>query len=91
MCIVALNSLRANMVGFNKEQWLKDGEDCERAGSINTCQAIVRAVIRIGVEAWHLILMLDFPLTFPYCSIKLSASQCGRNQQGAVAEGCGGL
>lgn len=46
----ALNSLKANMVEINKEQWLKDAEDCERAGSINTCQAIVRAVIGVGVE-----------------------------------------
>ena len=29
------------MVEINKEQWLKDAEDCEKAGSINTCQAIV--------------------------------------------------
>ena len=42
--------MRANAVEINKEQWLKDAEDCEKAGSINTCQAIVRAVIGIGVE-----------------------------------------
>ncbi|XP_053382294.1 pre-mRNA-processing factor 6-like [Mercenaria mercenaria] len=46
----ALNSLRANMVEINKEQWLKDAEDCEKAGSIHTCQAIIRSVIGIGVE-----------------------------------------
>jgi pre-mRNA-processing factor 6 len=29
------------MVEINKEQWLKDAEDCEKAGSIHTCQAIM--------------------------------------------------
>ncbi|WAR16458.1 PRP6-like protein [Mya arenaria] len=47
---VTLNSLRANMVEINKEQWLKDAEDCEKSGSMHTCQAIVQAVIGIGVE-----------------------------------------
>ncbi|KAL5013263.1 hypothetical protein ScPMuIL_007533 [Solemya velum] len=46
----ALSSLRANMVEINREQWIKDAEDCEKSGSINTCQEIVRAVIGVGVE-----------------------------------------
>ncbi|BFZ21230.1 hypothetical protein BsWGS_24269 [Bradybaena similaris] len=46
----ALNSLRANMVEINREHWIKDAEDCEKSGSIYTCQAIVRAVIGINVE-----------------------------------------
>ncbi|CAH1772919.1 unnamed protein product [Owenia fusiformis] len=46
----ALASLRANMVEINREQWIKDAEDCESAGSIHTCQVIVRAVIGVGVE-----------------------------------------
>jgi len=29
------------MVEINKELWLKDAEDCEKAGSLHTCQAIV--------------------------------------------------
>lgn len=37
----ALSSLRANMVEINRELWIKDAEDCEQAGSIHTCQAIV--------------------------------------------------
>ncbi|KAK3087474.1 hypothetical protein FSP39_006402 [Pinctada imbricata] len=46
----ALNSLRANMVEINRELWIKDAEDCEQSGSINTCQAIVRAVIGVSIE-----------------------------------------
>ncbi|KAK6173698.1 hypothetical protein SNE40_017104 [Patella caerulea] len=46
----ALNSLRANMVEINREQWIKDAEDCEKSGSIITCQAIIRPVISVGVE-----------------------------------------
>ncbi|PVD31927.1 hypothetical protein C0Q70_07353 [Pomacea canaliculata] len=46
----ALTSLRMNMVEINREQWIKDAEDCERSGSLHTCQAIIRAVISIGVE-----------------------------------------
>jgi hypothetical protein len=39
--ISALKSLRANMVEINRDQWIKDAEDCEKAGSIRTCQEIV--------------------------------------------------
>ncbi|XP_033726483.1 pre-mRNA-processing factor 6-like [Pecten maximus] len=46
----ALNSLRANMVEINREQWIKDGEDCEKSGSIITCQAIIRSIISVGIE-----------------------------------------
>ncbi|XP_013383916.1 pre-mRNA-processing factor 6 isoform X3 [Lingula anatina] len=46
----ALNSLRANMVEISRDQWIKDAEDCEKSGSIHTCQAIIRAVVGVGVE-----------------------------------------
>ncbi|XP_064652796.1 pre-mRNA-processing factor 6-like [Lineus longissimus] len=46
----ALQSLRANMVEINRDQWIKDAEDCEKAGSINTCQEIVQSVISVGIE-----------------------------------------
>lgn len=46
----AIASLRANGVEINREQWLKDGVECEKAGSVLTCQAIIRTVIGIGVE-----------------------------------------
>ena len=39
--IAALTSLRANMVEINRDQWVKDGEDAEKSGSIHTCQAIM--------------------------------------------------
>lgn len=29
------------MVEINREQWIKDAEDCERSGSLHTCQAIM--------------------------------------------------
>ncbi|KAK2165169.1 hypothetical protein LSH36_54g10005 [Paralvinella palmiformis] len=46
----ALTSLRANGVELNREQWIKDAEDCEKAGSIHTCQAIIRNVLGLGVD-----------------------------------------
>ncbi|XP_071804559.1 pre-mRNA-processing factor 6-like [Asterias amurensis] len=46
----ALTSLRSNMVEINREQWIKDAEECEKAGSIATCQSIIRAVIGVGLE-----------------------------------------
>ncbi|GIY90401.1 pre-mRNA-processing factor 6 [Caerostris extrusa] len=46
----AVTSLRANGVEINREHWLNDAVECEKAGSVLTCQAIVRTVIGIGVE-----------------------------------------
>ncbi|VDP10622.1 unnamed protein product [Soboliphyme baturini] len=46
----AISSLRANMVEINREQWMKDAAEAEKGGNILTCQAIVRAVIGVGVE-----------------------------------------
>ncbi|XP_077989706.1 pre-mRNA-processing factor 6-like [Glandiceps talaboti] len=46
----AITSLRANMVEINRDQWVKDAEECEQSGSISTCQAIIRTVIGVGVE-----------------------------------------
>ena len=39
--ISALTSLRANGVEMNREQWIEDAENCERAGSVGTCQSIM--------------------------------------------------
>jgi pre-mRNA-processing factor 6 len=47
---LALASLRANMVEINREHWLKDAIDCEKAGSIHTCQALIRNVIGEGID-----------------------------------------
>jgi pre-mRNA-processing factor 6 len=38
------------MVEINREHWMKDGIDCEKAGSVHTCQSIIRNVIGIGIE-----------------------------------------
>uniref|UniRef100_UPI00358DE5CD pre-mRNA-processing factor 6 n=1 Tax=Myxine glutinosa TaxID=7769 RepID=UPI00358DE5CD len=46
----AIASLRANGVEINRDQWIQDSEECDKAGSVATCQAIIRAVIGIGVE-----------------------------------------
>ncbi|CAM2102295.1 pre-mRNA-processing factor 6 isoform X1 [Lepidochelys kempii] len=46
----AITSLRANGVEINREQWIQDAEECDKAGSVATCQAIMRAVIGIGIE-----------------------------------------
>ncbi|KAJ1363377.1 hypothetical protein KIN20_023227 [Parelaphostrongylus tenuis] len=40
----ALTSLTANMVELNREHWMKDAVDAERAGCTLTCQAIMLAV-----------------------------------------------
>ncbi|VEL13627.1 unnamed protein product [Protopolystoma xenopodis] len=36
-----VSSLQANMVEINRDLWIKDAEDCERAKSIHTAQAIM--------------------------------------------------
>ncbi|PIO30272.1 hypothetical protein AB205_0028180, partial [Aquarana catesbeiana] len=46
----AITSLRANGVEINREQWIQDAEECDKAGSVVTCQAVTRAVIGIGIE-----------------------------------------
>lgn len=46
----AISSLSANGVEINREFWLKDAVQAEKAGSILTCQALVTAVIGYGVE-----------------------------------------
>lgn len=46
----ALNSLKANQVEINRDQWLKDAIDAENAKCPITCQSIIRNVISLGVE-----------------------------------------
>ena len=46
----SLESLSRNGVEINKELWMKDAMDTEKAGSIQTCQAVVKAVIGEGVD-----------------------------------------
>jgi len=47
----AVQSLKANMAEINREHWLKDAEECDKAKSTTTCQAIIRAIISTGVES----------------------------------------
>ena len=37
----ALNSLQANLVEINRDQWIADGEECEKSGSVHTAQSIM--------------------------------------------------
>lgn len=46
----AVSSLKNNMVEINRELWIQDGEACEKGGSVHTAQAIIKAVIGVGVE-----------------------------------------
>jgi len=46
----SVKSLSANGVTIDREQWLKEAEEAEQSGFVQTCQAIVRETIGIGVE-----------------------------------------
>ena len=46
----AIASLSSNGVEINKEFWMKDAMDAEKGSSILTCQAIIKAVIGVGVD-----------------------------------------
>ncbi len=37
----AVSSLKANSVEINREQWIKDAEEADKAQSVSTCQAIM--------------------------------------------------
>lgn len=38
---LAIGSLQANGVEINKDQWIKDAEECNKTDSIHTAQAIM--------------------------------------------------
>ena len=46
----AITSLSMNGVEINREHWFKEAVEAEKAGSVHTCQALVKAVIDHGVE-----------------------------------------
>ncbi|KAL0275367.1 UNVERIFIED_CONTAM: hypothetical protein PYX00_003230 [Menopon gallinae] len=46
----ALSSLSANGVEINREHWFKEAMEAEKAGSVHTCQVVIRAIIGQGVE-----------------------------------------
>eukprot|EP00252_Welwitschia_mirabilis_P025694 TRINITY_DN8153_c0_g1_i1.p1 TRINITY_DN8153_c0_g1~~TRINITY_DN8153_c0_g1_i1.p1 ORF type:complete len:1021 (-),score=226.59 TRINITY_DN8153_c0_g1_i1:62-3124(-) len=46
----AIRSLQREGVVIDREAWMKEAEAAERAGSVATCQAIIKNTIAIGVE-----------------------------------------
>ena len=46
----SIKSLRNNDVVIDREKWLHHAYDMEKAGAVQTCGAIVRSVLEIGVE-----------------------------------------
>ncbi|CAF0919146.1 unnamed protein product [Brachionus calyciflorus] len=47
----AIKSLEANRVDINRDQWLTDAIECDKNGNVKTCQAIIRNVIGLEVDA----------------------------------------
>ncbi|XP_078440246.1 pre-mRNA splicing factor-like protein [Wolffia australiana] len=45
-----IRSLQREGVEIDREVWLREAEAAERAGSVATCQAIVRCTVGVGVE-----------------------------------------
>lgn len=45
-----IKSLTSNGVEINRDQWIKDAEECDQTNYIVTAQAIIKAVISIGVD-----------------------------------------
>ena len=45
-----IQSLQREGVEIDREVWMKEAEAAERAGSVATCQAIIRNTIGVGVE-----------------------------------------
>lgn len=46
----ALASLRVNLVEINRDHWIKDAVECEKAGSVHTCQALINNIIGDGID-----------------------------------------
>lgn len=46
----SISSLNVNGVEINRDQWLQEAIESEKSGSVKTCQAIVKAIVGIGVE-----------------------------------------
>lgn len=45
-----IRTLQGEEVVIDKEEWVKEAEVSEKAGSVLTCQAIIKNTIEIGVE-----------------------------------------
>jgi pre-mRNA-processing factor 6 len=46
----AIKQLSRMESALSRDQWLEEAEKCEQNGFINTCQAIVRATVSMGIE-----------------------------------------
>lgn len=46
----AVTALSKKGTVLDREQWIKEAEQCEKENSISTCQAIIRATIGLGIE-----------------------------------------
>lgn len=46
----SLTSLAANGVEINREHWFQEAIEAEKSGAVHCCQAIVKAIIGIGIE-----------------------------------------
>lgn len=46
----AIRSLQREAVVIDREAWMKEAEAAEKAGSVATCQAIIKATVGLGVE-----------------------------------------
>lgn len=46
----ALTSLNANGVEINRDMWFQEAIEAEKAGAVNCCQALIKAMIGNGVE-----------------------------------------
>ena len=60
MICSALTSLGANGVEINRDQWLDDAKDSEKAKSIHTCQAIMLVLWNYTVENNYFLLCSFF-------------------------------
>jgi len=46
----AVKTLAGFGVNIDREEWIKEAENCEKAGSVATCQAIIMETVGIGIE-----------------------------------------
>ncbi|KIY64980.1 hypothetical protein CYLTODRAFT_492693 [Cylindrobasidium torrendii FP15055 ss-10] len=47
---MAVQQLRKHQVLLTREQWMTEAKNCEKQGSVRTCEAIVKATIAMDVE-----------------------------------------
>ena len=65
----AVQSLKANMVEINRDLWLKEAEECDIAGSVTTCQAIIRTIISTYLSL-AIVLVRTFSLAIAFNEVQ---------------------